>query len=82
MALLKRISSGIILEQHAVEILQRMGMPAMVSLYFQQLCNKCSVIPVTVNTTTDVWRVIRVKINNANFSLPLLSNCNSCRTIS
>ena len=29
-----------------------------------------------------VWRVIRVKINNANFSLPLLSNCNSCRTIS
>ena len=28
-----------------------------------------------------IWRVIRVKINNANFSLPLLSNCNSCGMI-
>ena len=28
-----------------------------------------------------IWRVIRVKIKNANFSLPLLSNSNSCRTI-
>ena len=31
--------------------------------------------------TRIVWRVIRVKINNANFSLPLLSNSNSCPTI-